>query len=68
MTIPKGLRERFGLRPQSDVEFHVVGDELVLRKKARPLNLHKWRGYCRDTPDALGAKGADDYIEDVRGR
>jgi AbrB family looped-hinge helix DNA binding protein len=39
VTIPKGLRERFGLKPETEVEFQVVNNSIVLRKKPGKLNL-----------------------------
>ena len=68
VTIPKALRERFGLTPGTDIEFAVVGDALVLRKAPRKLELAQWNGYCRDSFAELDDQGVDDFIEDVRGR
>ena len=68
VTVPKRLRERFGLAPGEKVEFQVVNDQIVLKKAARKLNLDKWKGYCRDSFTDLGYEGVDDFIEDVRGR
>ena len=53
-TIPKPLRERFGLASGEEVEFHVVNDQLVLKKATPRLNLDKWRGYCHDSFAELG--------------
>ena len=68
VTVPKRLRERFGLAPGEEVEFQVVNDQIVLVKAAPKLNLEKWKGYCRDSFTDLGYEGVDDFIEDVRGR
>ena len=68
VTVPKRLRERFGLGPGEEVEFQVVNDQIVLKKAAPKLNLDKWKGYCRDSFTVLGYEGVDDFIEDVRGR
>ena len=35
VTIPKTLRDRFGIAAGTDVEFHVRGDALVLRTSAQ---------------------------------
>jgi AbrB family looped-hinge helix DNA binding protein len=32
VTIPQEIRERYGLLPGTEVEFHVSGDEVRLRK------------------------------------
>ena len=68
VTIPKEIRERFGIGPDSEVEFHVVKDSIVLQKKGKKLNLAKWKGYCRNSFRELGYCSVDRYIEDVRGR
>ena len=33
VTIPQDIREQLGLLPWSEVEFDVVGDSVVIRKK-----------------------------------
>jgi AbrB family looped-hinge helix DNA binding protein len=33
VTLPKDLRERFGLKPKTEVEFQVVNNSILLRKK-----------------------------------
>ncbi|HZQ69101.1 MAG TPA: AbrB/MazE/SpoVT family DNA-binding domain-containing protein [Terriglobales bacterium] len=68
VTIPKKLRERFGLGPQTEVEFRVERDSLVLEKKAKTLDLSKWKGRSRRSFEQLGYKSVDDFIDDVRGR
>ena len=68
VTVPKRLRERFGLAPGEEVEFQVINDQIVLKKAAPKLNLDKWKGYCRDSFTDLGYEDVDDFIEDVRGR
>jgi len=68
VTIPKKLRERFGLRPRTEVEFRLVKDVLVLEKKPKTIDLRKWKGRCRESFRELGFKSVDEYIENVRGR
>ncbi len=68
VTIPKELRERFGLEPDIEVDFQVVNGVIVLKKRSRKLNLAKWKGRCRRSLTQLGYDSADDFIEDVRGR
>jgi AbrB family looped-hinge helix DNA binding protein len=68
VTIPKDLRERFGIEPGTPVEFEAVEGRLVLRKVPRKLNLRKWRGRCAETFAELGNPTVDDIIEDMRGR
>jgi len=68
VTIPKDLRERFGLRPATEVDFQVMNDSLVLRKKPTKLKLDKWRGRCAKSFARLGYKTVDEFIEEIRGR
>jgi AbrB family looped-hinge helix DNA binding protein len=68
VTIPKDLRERFGLKPEAEVEFQVVNNSIVLRKKPGKLNLARWKGRCRKSFKELGYARVDEFIEDVRGR
>ena len=68
VTIPKDLRERFGLKPETEVEFHVVNNSILLRKKPAKLNLSRWKGRCRRSFKELGYARVDEFIEDVRGR
>jgi AbrB family looped-hinge helix DNA binding protein len=68
VTIPKQIRDQFGIRPNSEVEFEVVNGSIVLKKKSGKLNLEKWRGYCQDRFRRLGYSSVDEYIEDIRGR
>ena len=68
VTIPKDLREQLGLKPETEVEFQVVDNSIVLRKKPRKLALSRWKGRCKKSFEELGYAGVDEYIEDVRGR
>jgi AbrB family looped-hinge helix DNA binding protein len=66
-TIPKEIRDRFGLRPETEVEFRVVKDAIILEKKPKRLNLNRWKGHCKGS-SRLGYESVNDFIEDVRGR
>jgi AbrB family looped-hinge helix DNA binding protein len=68
VTIPKQIRERFGIGPRAEVEFRVVKDAIVLSKAPKELNLNKWKGRCGATFARLGYSSVDGFIEDVRGR
>lgn len=68
VTIPKEIREKFGLGPETEVEFHVSHGSIVLRKAPRKLNLTKWKGRCKQSFIDLGYESVDKFIEDVRGR
>ncbi len=68
VTIPKQLRDRFGIGPATEVEFAVQSDMIVLKKVRKPLNLQRWKGRCKGSLQKLGYRTADEYIRDVRGR
>ena len=68
VTIPKEIRERFGLGPETDVQFEVVRDTIVLKKAPKKLNLRKWKGRCKESFAELGYTSVDKFIEDLRGR
>jgi AbrB family looped-hinge helix DNA binding protein len=68
VTIPKPLRERYGLGPKTEIEFSVANDSIVLRKKPQKLNFKRWKGRCRGSFAALGYDSVDRFLEDLRGR
>jgi len=68
VTIPKDIREQFGLGPEAEVEFRVVSGSIVLKKAPRKLNLAKWKGRCANTFAKLGYSSVDKFIDDVRSR
>ena len=65
VTIPKALRDRFGLCPRSEVEFLDINGQLVLRKQPEPRrkSLRRWVGFLQNEPDDV-----DGFIEEIRGR
>jgi AbrB family looped-hinge helix DNA binding protein len=68
VTIPKEIRDQFGITPETEVEFDIVEGRIELRKIARPLPIDKWVGHSGERFRRLGYQSVDDYIEDVRGR
>jgi AbrB family looped-hinge helix DNA binding protein len=68
VTIPKEIRDRFGLRPNVEVEFHLVDGSIILKKAPRKLALRKWKGRCKENFSALGYSSVDTFIDDVRSR
>lgn len=68
VTVPKDLREKFGLGPDTEVEFQVVAGSIVLKKAPKKLDLRKWRGRCSESFAELGYSSITDFIDDVRGR
>lgn len=68
VTIPKNIGEQFGLGPETEVEFRVLGGSIILKKAPRKINLAKWKGRCGETVAKLGYSSVDNLIDDVRGR
>ncbi|MBV9180422.1 MAG: AbrB/MazE/SpoVT family DNA-binding domain-containing protein [Acidobacteria bacterium] len=68
VTIPKEIREKFGLGPETEVEFQVTHGNILLKKAPKKLSLKKWKGQCKNSFVELGYASADKFIEDVRGR
>ncbi|HDM09582.1 MAG: AbrB/MazE/SpoVT family DNA-binding domain-containing protein [Deltaproteobacteria bacterium] len=63
VTIPKALREKYGLLPNMEVEFLPLEDGIKLRKKTTHLSP------VRHVFGILGKGGrTDDYMEEIRGR
>jgi len=67
VTIPKDIRDEFGLGPETEVEFVVVKGAIQLKKASSTLNLRKWKGYSKKSFEKLGYKSVDKFIDDVRG-
>lgn len=68
VTIPKEIRDRFGLKRDTEVEFHVVSGAIVLKKTPKKLELRKWKGRCSESFARLGYSSVDGFIDDLRGR
>jgi AbrB family looped-hinge helix DNA binding protein len=68
VTIPKDIREKFGIRPNAEVEFKVVNGSIVLKKAAKKIGIAKWRGRCKDAFAELGYSSVDKFVDDIRGR
>ncbi|MBZ5579630.1 MAG: AbrB/MazE/SpoVT family DNA-binding domain-containing protein [Acidobacteriia bacterium] len=68
VTIPKPIRDQFGLGPDTEVEFRVVKGAILLKKTPKKLDLARWKGRCRDSFTGLGYSSVDKFMEDVRGR
>jgi AbrB family looped-hinge helix DNA binding protein len=68
ITIPKHLRERFGMNHNVEVEISPTAQGLLIRKRTaagHPVD----RVYGILGRDALGEDASvDDYIEEIRGR
>lgn len=68
VTIPKEIRDRFGIRAKTDVEFRLINGSIVLQKARRKSALRKWKGRCKESFSTLGYASVDKFIDDVRGR
>ncbi len=68
VTIPKDIRDRFGLGLDTEIEFAVVQGQIILKKAARVLPFDQWKGRCADSFAELGSIGVDEFIEEIRGR
>jgi len=68
VTIPQEIRSRFGIGPETEVEFHLVNGSIILLKAPRKSSLGKWRGRCKGSLSALGYSSVDGFIDDLRGR
>ncbi len=63
VTIPKTLRERYGLSPEVELEALETPEGILLRRKSRADDpVSKWRGILK------GPLDVDVYIEELRGR
>ncbi|MFT4639641.1 MAG: AbrB family looped-hinge helix DNA binding protein [Verrucomicrobiales bacterium] len=69
VTIPKDLREKFSLLPETEVEFTVAQGQLIIRKKlpvaekTRKARIQSCVGILGGEPDDV-----DTFIEEMRGR
>ena len=63
VTIPKKIREKYGLMPHIEVEFVLEDTGVLIRKKSR---------YSSPVEQVYGIlknkARTDDYIEEIRGR
>ncbi len=72
VTIPKPLRERFGLTADVEVDIIVKGGMLVVEPKRDRAKFRKgleeWRGQSSKRMRAMGFASTNEYIEALRGR
>ena len=68
ITIPKHLRERFGMNQNVEVEITLTDQGLLIQKRTAAMHPID-RVYGILGKDALGEDvSVDDYIEEIRGR
>jgi AbrB family looped-hinge helix DNA binding protein len=73
VTIPRHIREKFGIDSNTRVEFDVVNGSIILKKTPVRLGIHKWRGMCAKSfseqgYSPTGKSSVDKFINDIRGR
>lgn len=62
ITVPKGVRDRLGLRTGTTVEFELTGNGVLLRKGHRGIRpVDRVRGILHR------GRGTDDIIDEMRG-
>lgn len=61
VTIPKIIRDKFGLDPGDEIEFTVMDGRIVIQKKALKVRLKNWSGAIDLDTDV------DTFIDDLRG-
>lgn len=64
VTLPKRIRDELGLAPGVEVEFEIVAEHVVLRKKVSAEKLARWQGYLRGS---LAPSRVDEYVDELRG-
>jgi antitoxin PrlF len=62
VTIPKAIRDRFGLHDGSVIEFRMEAGKLIVVKLAPRDPLDKWRGRGR----LPNGKSVDEYLKIAR--
>ena len=65
VTIPKDVRERHGLQPNTEVDFVSDGNAVRIVKRSEGA---KRVASIRGIADIKYAGSVDDYIEEIRGR
>ena len=65
ITVPKSLRDRFGITQRTELEFQAQRGKLVLVKKDTSAAMAKIRGRVKRLPFG---NDVDQYIETVRGK
>jgi AbrB family looped-hinge helix DNA binding protein len=67
VTIPKHIRQKFGIDANTQVEFHEVDGKIVLKKVPVKIGIRKWRGKCADVFAKQGFFSVDRFMNASRG-
>ena len=63
MTIPKGIRDKLGLKPGTVLVVAAINGKLVAEKSGTMDTFSRWRGAGK----LPGGVGVDDYLRRCRG-
>jgi AbrB family looped-hinge helix DNA binding protein len=64
VTVPKALRERFGITRETDIRFVAEGGKLVLLKEKTGSPTARIRGKVKRLP---AGRSVDEYLNHTRG-
>lgn len=64
VTLPKKVRDAIGIKPGTEVEFDVQGDQVIMRKHVPMEAFAEWEGRLRGK---LVGASVDETIELMRG-
>ena len=70
ITVPKAVREHFGLKPGQEVQFTEDEDgKVYIRRHLDPNRFEKWKGYLATVPGRDHLKGltSDELVREMRG-
>ncbi len=68
VTIPREIREKFGINSSTRVEFSVVDGAIILKKTPVKIGIGKWRGKCATNFSRQGYSSVDKFMDDIRGK
>jgi AbrB family looped-hinge helix DNA binding protein len=64
VTVPKGIRERLGLRTGDELEFIEEDGVFLFLKRLSTAPLRKYRDYLKD----LAGRNPDEVVHEMRGQ
>jgi len=63
ITLPKNLRERYGITPATEIEFLEADGAIMIVKKAQVSPLARFKGIAK--PDGMPAR-TDEFLKLIR--